>query len=220
MLLEDNATTLKDSLKHVRKPHKKIGKKLKHAKEKILEQERHFEQHLVDKIKNNYVKGRGAKLVPRHGIGHNDKTGMDTSKSKSGQKVEKMNQSKNDDDLVIKVDENKEVGGFMVLGMHRSGTSMLSGLLVEGFGYKPGAPLIQPAYDNEKGFYELIPAVLQNDIFMADQMVDWATNVKNYDAELAYRHFKEGKIEFLRGTNALKVLNSPNMRPWLQKDPR
>ena len=28
--------------------------------------------------------------------------------------------------------------GFMVLGMHRSGTSMLSGLLVEGFGYDTG----------------------------------------------------------------------------------
>ena len=32
--------------------------------------------------------------------------------------------------------------GFMVLGMHRSGTSMLSGLLVKGFGYETGGPLI------------------------------------------------------------------------------
>jgi hypothetical protein len=32
--------------------------------------------------------------------------------------------------------------GFMVLGMHRSGTSMLSGLLVQGFGYETGGPLI------------------------------------------------------------------------------
>ena len=30
--------------------------------------------------------------------------------------------------------------GFVVLGMHRSGTSMLSGLLVLGFGYKVGGP--------------------------------------------------------------------------------
>ena len=34
------------------------------------------------------------------------------------------------------------VSGFMVLGMHRSGTSMLSGLLVKGFGYETGGPLI------------------------------------------------------------------------------
>ena len=97
---------------------------------------------------------------------------------------------------------------------------MLSGLLVEGFGYKPGQPLIQPAYDNEKGFYELIPAVLQNDVFMASQHVDWATNVKNYNAERAYADYKAGRIEFVRGTNALKVLNDVNMRPWLSKDPR
>jgi hypothetical protein len=35
--------------------------------------------------------------------------------------------------------------GFMVLGMHRSGTSMLSGLLVKGFGYETGGPLIGAA---------------------------------------------------------------------------
>jgi len=40
--------------------------------------------------------------------------------------------------------------GFIVLGMHRSGTSMLSGLLVEGFGYETGGPLIMPNFDNEK----------------------------------------------------------------------
>lgn len=45
--------------------------------------------------------------------------------------------------------ENKRPG-FIVLGMHRSGTSMLSGLLVEGFGYETGGPLIMPSFDNEK----------------------------------------------------------------------
>lgn len=32
----------------------------------------------------------------------------------------------------------EQLPGFMVLGMHRSGTSMLSGLLVKGFGYEAG----------------------------------------------------------------------------------
>ena len=31
-------------------------------------------------------------------------------------------------------EDTKEAKGFMVLGMHRSGTSLLTGLLVEGFG--------------------------------------------------------------------------------------
>ena len=38
--------------------------------------------------------------------------------------------------------EKKQSPGFIVLGMHRSGTSMLSGLLVKGFGYETGGPLI------------------------------------------------------------------------------
>ena len=104
--------------------------------------------------------------------------------------------------------------------MHRSGTSMLAGLLVEGFGYKPGEPLIQPAYDNEKGFYELIPAVLQNDVFMSAQHIDWATNVRSYDADLALKGYKNGLIEFEKGEKALKVLNNKANRPYLQKDPR
>lgn len=120
----------------------------------------------------------------------------------------------------IQVDQTKKTRGFMVLGMHRSGTSMLSGLLVEGFGYKPGAPLIAPAFDNEKGFYELIPAVVQNDEFMNEQHVNWASNVKNYDADRAYQRYKSGLIDFKRGTNALKVLNDEQYTPYLQKDPR
>ena len=40
------------------------------------------------------------------------------------------------------VDGGMKTPGFMVLGMHRSGTSMLSGLLVKGFGYETGGPLI------------------------------------------------------------------------------
>lgn len=48
--------------------------------------------------------------------------------------------------LVNTIIENKEkTPGFMVLGMHRSGTSMLSGLLVEGFGYDVGEDTMKPS---------------------------------------------------------------------------
>ena len=39
---------------------------------------------------------------------------------------------------MISIANEGKTPGFMVLGMHRSGTSMLSGLLVEGFGYDTG----------------------------------------------------------------------------------
>lgn len=110
--------------------------------------------------------------------------------------------------------------GFMVLGMHRSGTSMLSGLLVIGMGYKTGSPLIGGAFDNPKGFFELIPAVLQNDEFMAKQRIYWSVNVVAYNYEKALQHKKDGAITFKEGKKALAVYNNPDNVPYLQKDPR
>jgi len=112
--------------------------------------------------------------------------------------------------------------GVVVLGMHRSGTSMLSGLLVKGFGYETGGPLIGASFDNEKGFYERIDVVLQNDEFMSAQNIGWSYNVIDYDSEKAMHHKDQGKITFNEGKKALKFLNHPNIRhtPYLQKDPR
>ena len=42
--------------------------------------------------------------------------------------------------------------------MHRSGTSVLGGLINK-MGLKTGGPLIAPAEDNEKGFFERIDVV-------------------------------------------------------------
>jgi len=110
--------------------------------------------------------------------------------------------------------------GFVVLGMHRSGTSMLSGLLVTACGYNVGGPLIGAAFDNERGFYERIDVVLQNDAFMWGQQVSWSAGVREYDAEKALKHKENGKVQFKEGERALKFLNDPSNAPWLQKDPR
>lgn len=110
--------------------------------------------------------------------------------------------------------------GFVVLGMHRSGTSMLGGLLVNGLGYNAGSPLIGSAFDNEKGFFELIPAVLQNDEFMNLQRVWWSANVLNYDSDMALQDKASGKATFQHGQKALAFFNNPDSAPWMQKDPR
>lgn len=201
MLHEENAKTLRESLQHVH-----VNENMIHAKDKIIKRgeqlihkfHHHRHHHHVD---NN----NGGDGYDKHDI--HDKHDGDVMKD-------------NKDFITSDHNNNKETGGFIVLGMHRSGTSMLAGLLVEGFGYKPGEPLIQPAYDNEKGFYELIPAVLQNDIFMSAQHIDWATNVRSYDADLALKDYNKGLIEFEKGEKALKVLNDKANRPYLQKDPR
>jgi hypothetical protein len=110
--------------------------------------------------------------------------------------------------------------GFVVLGMHRSGTSMLSGLLVKGCGYNVGGPLIGSAFDNEKGFFERIDVVLQNDLFMNKQGIGWSAGVKDYNSNLAVAHKKDGSVKFNEGERALAFLNNPSKAPWLQKDPR
>ncbi|KAL7536060.1 hypothetical protein ACHAXR_006885, partial [Thalassiosira sp. AJA248-18] len=111
--------------------------------------------------------------------------------------------------------------GFMVLGMHRSGTSLLSGLLVKGFGYETGGPLIGASFDNEKGFYERIDVVLQNDEFLKAQNAGWSWNVMDYDPEKALQHKQQGKITFKEGKTGLKFLNNHKRTlPYLQKDPR
>lgn len=118
-----------------------------------------------------------------------------------------------------KADPNKRLG-VVVLGMHRSGTSMLSGLMVTGFGYNVGGPLIGSAFDNEKGFFERIDVVLQNDEFMRLQRIAWSNNVANYDPEKALEDKASGKATFEKGRKGLSFLNDENNAPWLQKDPR
>jgi hypothetical protein len=113
-----------------------------------------------------------------------------------------------------------EPSGFVVLGMHRSGTSMLAGLLVTGLGYKTGGPLIGSAFDNEKGFFELLGIVLQNDELMKAQRTYWDSNVWAYKGERGLEDKKSGKVKFHKGDKALEFLNNPDNGPWLQKDPR
>lgn len=71
--------------------------------------------------------------------------------------------------------------GVFVLGMHRSGTSLLTGLLVEGMGYNPGGPLIEPRKFNEKGYYELVPLVTQDLKWLDQQQVDYIRSPHQFD---------------------------------------
>jgi hypothetical protein len=85
---------------------------------------------------------------------------------------------------------------------------------------KTTQPLIGSAFDNEKGFFERVDIVLQNDEFMGKQNVWWSANVINYDWEQALKDKESGKVKFLRGESGLKFLDDPKNAPWLQKDPR
>ena len=62
---------------------------------------------------------------------------------------------------------------------------MLSGLLVTSCGYTVGGPLIGAHFDNEKGFFERVDIVLQNDEFMGKQRWSAARTVAGRVASLA-----------------------------------
>jgi len=154
---------------------------------------------------------------------------IDSNSKLRGHKNEKKRNQKSITDAITDADSNTDTdsntntttsGGYIILGMHRSGTSMLAGLLVKGLGYNVGKPLIQPAYDNEKGFFELLPAVLQNDNFLNSQNIWWNANVAKYDFKTSLQQIKKREIPFQKGSKALSFLNDPNNYPWLLKDPR
>ena len=111
--------------------------------------------------------------------------------------------------------ERRRTTGFLILGMHRSGTSMLASLLANGFGYK---------YANDQnadqGSFELKTIVRQNDAFMWGQNITWDSNVQEYDPERAIQNLQDRSVPTSCGANGLKFLNESKNFPWLQKDPR
>jgi hypothetical protein len=123
--------------------------------------------------------------------------------------------------------------GIQLLGMHRSGTSVLSGLL-HGMGFRIGGPLVQAAKDNEKGFFERLDIVLQNDQFLFSQNITYYKNTHSYSHHISLGLYDEMKdSEWFRfGRSALKFLNyrgdkddvlktkNIDYAPYLAKDPR
>ncbi|RYG97404.1 hypothetical protein EON65_52915 [archaeon] len=111
--------------------------------------------------------------------------------------------------------------GIIILGMHRSGTSLLGGLITK-MGLQTGGPLIQAAEDNPKGFFERIDVVLQDDALMARQNVHYSHNTYKYNALQGTKDILTQYDEkfFGEGRRGLAFLNNPSSYPWMLKDPR
>ena len=135
--------------------------------------------------------------------------------------------------------------GVIVLGMHRSGTSLLSGLLVKAAGMDAGPDwaMIQPSDDNPRGFYENIDAVVHNDNIMQLQGSAYHDVASFSPMRGAIDLLEAGGSERLsgRGDYVPEVVGFRSHRkpfnakpterflenvvrksegPWLQKDPR
>lgn len=161
-------------------------------------------------------------------------TAKETETAKLVEELEKMkmNEAKKAAQIVVvpstKADLPPSSGGYrpglFILGMHRSGTSIVGGLINK-MGLKTGGPLIQAAEDNEKGFFERIDVVLQNDELMRRQGVSYSNHMYKYDDLVAIKDIVNSKDDlgsklFNEGKRGLKFLNDPNNYPWMLKDPR
>jgi len=228
---------LRDSLKGVKRPHvlskseirlklKSLGIKDKEFIKEMLSMESDFvgmvvqkEKEIIGKVKGKAKRGvekfkRGFEFMKVGTVGLEKKALEDAV----GEFQHSSTGGGSSSSELVSVVPPTPVKGFVVLGMHRSGTSMLAGLLVKGFNYKVGEPLIQPSFDNKKGFFELIPAVRQNDAFLADQHASWSGNIRSYDSDKAFKAWQSQKVDTKEGRKTLNILRG--MEPWLQKDPR
>jgi hypothetical protein len=116
----------------------------------------------------------------------------------------------------------------VLLGMHRSGTSLLGGLLHHALKLPvgPDDTLIGPAFDNKKGFFENVNIVLQNDDLMRIQRQDYG-NVLTFSPVKAAKDVLAlaspindlpKNFNFNKGRKALRLYREYST--IMQKDPR
>ena len=125
------------------------------------------------------------------------------------------------DDLSTRQLTNSRIhrDGVIILGMHRSGTSVLAGLLSK-MGLNTGGPLLPPSKDNPRGFFEREDIVIQNHILLRHQFIRYAYHTQYYDANTGLQLAMSNSSLFAYGRQALAFLNDPLNHPYLLKDPR
>lgn len=105
--------------------------------------------------------------------------------------------------------------GYLVLGMHRSGTSAVAGMIAK-LGITPPATLLPPADDNIKGFWESAKVVALNDEILASAGSHW-----NDWREFNPRWMETAAAAGFRAHAADLILAEyPDASAFVLKDPR
>jgi len=130
-----------------------------------------------------------------------------------------------------------KVPGLVVLGMHRSGTSLLSGLLVKGLSYVVPGKVMVANNGNQYGYFENDNVSFQNDVWLNEQSMHWnKLNIRTdeKDSRVIVGGFdpnfscitdycakaKHKKLNYFQNRKrALLDFNNSTL-PWLLKDPR
>merc|ERR1712072_1439764 len=128
-------------------------------------------------------------------------------------------------------DDEDNAPGVIVMGMHRSGTSMLTGLLSKVFHWiVPGEQVYANiTSQNPLGFFENRDIARQNDAWMNEQTMTW-DKISMYTDE-SKSSIVHGGFDFEQvqndnfklgphGRDAMLAYNTKAHRPWAMKDPR
>lgn len=114
----------------------------------------------------------------------------------------------------------KHHSGVIVLSMHRSGSSLLTGLLtMMGLNTGPSKDLIEGNESNKFGFFERWDVISQNEALLSMQGLRWDHEPAKYDP-LAGSQATRSKGGFSDGRRAIEYFNDPANRPFVMKDPR
>ncbi len=107
---------------------------------------------------------------------------------------------------------------LFVVGMHRSGTSLVSGVLqLMGFHFGSNEELLPPAPDNVKGFYERFDIKMLNDSMLGALDSKW-DRLSEFDLDFT-RNLRLEDFE-IKALSILKVLESSTTGMIAIKDPR
>lgn len=108
---------------------------------------------------------------------------------------------------------------IIVLGMHRSGTSLLAEAVCRWGAYPgPAKDLIQAAKSNSRGFWEFEPLVSLNNMLLASLGSDWCLPPPEDTDSLLKQRASEECFK-TRASYLISRMESQG-RPWFWKDPR
>ena len=132
--------------------------------------------------------------------------------------------------------------GVVVLGMGRSGTSLLTGLCIKALQFKaPGKLKRAREKANAKGYFENVHVILQNEVWLKEQgtaMYRPNLTTSPHDSSIITSGFswqescatdscletsekRRNKKNYFYSRNfVLRHYNNPINRPWIMKDPR
>ena len=108
--------------------------------------------------------------------------------------------------------------GIIILGMHRSGTSLAAEIAYRWGAYVDTSLLLEPNSGNPRGYWEHRSLVQLNDDLLATVHSSWKVPPTEEGQKLLARLAKRGI--FRRRAQRLLATMNPNRTVWLWKDPR